>query len=517
MSYRGEQIINGTIYVYEAEAIWDPVKKRSKQKRTYIGKRDPKTGEFIPNKRYYELYNQTPQQENANLSVIKSVDFGHIYLLDKIAHSTGLASILESVFPDCWQEILACAWYTITGQGPLYLCEQWCEEAALPDGIKLSSQRISVLLKKLDENRRFSFYKQWATLRMEKEYLAFDISSISSYSELIEYVEFGYNRDGENLPQVNLAMLFGETSRLPIFCRIYPGSIKDVSTLAGMVQFIDELKLNRMHYVMDRGFYSQKGIESLLKKRIKFAIGVPFTASIAKDTVRECVEEITSPSNAIQVNGQIIYAKTKMVKLNNRRVYVHVYFDEERHASERTVFMQKLLKLEEALRCGQISKDDQFVQKYFIIRDTKNGLHIKRNEEAIRKKTELNGYFVILTNDSKDPKYILELYRTKDIVEKTFNNLKNDLDLRRLKVHSDAAMEGRIFVGFIGLVFASYIRNTMRLKGLYEKYTFASLLLELKKLKRVHLSNGTVLTELSSKQKEIYRAFEIELPKLSSI
>ena len=270
-------------------------------------------------------------------------------------------------------------------------------------------------------------------------------------------------------PQVNLAMLFGETSRLPIFCRIYPGSIKDVSTLAGMVQFIDELKLSRMHYVMDRGFYSQKGIESLLKKRIKFAIGVPFTASIAKDTVRECVEEITSPSNAIQVNGQIIYAKTKMVKLNNRRVYVHVYFDEERHASERTVFMQKLLKLEEALRCGQISKDDQFVQKYFIIRNTKNGLHIKRNEEAIRKKTELNGYFVILTNDSKDPKYILELYRTKDIVEKTFNNLKNDLDLRRLKVHSDAAMEGRIFVGFIGLVFASYIRNTMRLKGLYEK------------------------------------------------
>ena len=33
-----------------------------------------------------------------------------------MAHSTSLASILESVFPDCWQEILACAWYTITGQ-----------------------------------------------------------------------------------------------------------------------------------------------------------------------------------------------------------------------------------------------------------------------------------------------------------------------------------------------------------------------------------------------------------------
>ncbi len=29
MSYRGEQIINGTIYVYESEAIWGSVKKRS--------------------------------------------------------------------------------------------------------------------------------------------------------------------------------------------------------------------------------------------------------------------------------------------------------------------------------------------------------------------------------------------------------------------------------------------------------------------------------------------------------
>ena len=94
MSYRGEQIINGTIYVYESEAIWGSVKKRSEQKRTYIGKRDPKTGEFILNKRYYELYNETTPQENANPSAVKSVDFGHIYLLVKIAHSTGLASSL---------------------------------------------------------------------------------------------------------------------------------------------------------------------------------------------------------------------------------------------------------------------------------------------------------------------------------------------------------------------------------------------------------------------------------------
>ena len=518
MGYRGEQVIKGKIYVYDAVAIWDPVKKHSKQKRTYIGTRDSVTGEFVPNKKYYELYGNPPTVEEQFPSAIKSVNFGSIYFLERIARSIGIIDILKSVFPSSWQEILALAWYTLSEQGPLYLCEQWSEEAALPDGIKVSSQRISDLLKKLDVNSRMSFYKQWASLRMEKEYLAIDITSISSYSELIQYVEPGYNRDGESLPQINLAMLFGETSRLPVFCRIYPGSIKDVTTLAGMVQFMDELKLCRMHYVMDKGFYSEKGIGSLLKQRIKFVVGVPFTSSIAKNAVREFKDDITNPSNAIEVNGQLLYAKTKMIKMNERRAYIHVYFDEKRHTTERTVFMQKLIKLEKELRNGEIDKDSKEVKKYFTVRNSKNGLHIHRNEEVIREKTELSGFFVILTNDSKDAEYNLDIYRTKDVVEKSFDNLKNDLDLERLNVQSDLAMEGRIFIGFIGLIFASYIRGVMKQKGLYGKYTFTSLLLELKKLKRIHFSNGKkLLTEFTRKQKEIYKEFYMELPNSSSI
>jgi len=42
---------------------------------------------------------------------------------------------------------------------------------------------------------------------------------------------------------------------------------------------------------------------------------------------------------------------------------------------------------------------------------------------------ELTGYFVILTNDSKDAEYIPSVYRTKDVVEKSFENIKDDLEL----------------------------------------------------------------------------------------
>ena len=105
----------------------------------------------------------------------------------------------------------------------LYLCEGWAHNSRVPSAP--SSQNISRLLKELDEDRRMLFYKKWAQLRGEKEYLALDISSVSSWSELINYVEYGYNRDHEALPQVNLAMLFGEDSRLPVFARVY-GSVK---------------------------------------------------------------------------------------------------------------------------------------------------------------------------------------------------------------------------------------------------------------------------------------------------
>lgn len=68
MSFRGEQKVKGKIYVYEATAIWNAQKQRSEQKRIYIGTKDPETGKFIPNKKYYQLHgDETPEQKNDTL------------------------------------------------------------------------------------------------------------------------------------------------------------------------------------------------------------------------------------------------------------------------------------------------------------------------------------------------------------------------------------------------------------------------------------------------------------------
>ena len=64
--------------------------------------------------------------------------------------------------------------------------------------------------------------------------MAYDVTSVSSYSKGIEDLEWGYNRDKEKLPQVNMGLYYGEECGLPLYYRVYPGSISDKAHLKYM-------------------------------------------------------------------------------------------------------------------------------------------------------------------------------------------------------------------------------------------------------------------------------------------
>ena len=100
------------------------------------------------------------------------------------------------------------------------------------------------------------------------DYIALDITSISSYSELIESCEWGYNRDKEKLPQINLCLLFAEGCKYPIFFKDYAGSLNDVSTLKSTITEIKELINNAsLCIVMYKGFLSIDNVNMMLEKK----------------------------------------------------------------------------------------------------------------------------------------------------------------------------------------------------------------------------------------------------------
>lgn len=77
------------------------------------------------------------------------------------------------------------------------------------------------------------------------EYVAYDVTSISSYSKNISELEWGYNRDKERLPQINMGMYYGEESRLPLYYRIYPGSTE--ITHKKLILELDKIKVFDAH------------------------------------------------------------------------------------------------------------------------------------------------------------------------------------------------------------------------------------------------------------------------------
>lgn len=197
---------SGVTYVYEAVSYWDKEKKQSRNKQVCIGKLDPKTKKLIPSKRLapQQVAMRTPQV-TASAEVV-----GPSLILDVISDQLGLEKLLKRCFPTDHLAIMSMAYYLVAQGDALSHCETWTKSHAHPLGAALSSQRISELLSKITTDRKQTFLKRWMDKILEEECLLYDITSISSYSQLNEYIKQEYNRDGERLPQMNLGMLFSQ-------------------------------------------------------------------------------------------------------------------------------------------------------------------------------------------------------------------------------------------------------------------------------------------------------------------
>ena len=133
----------------------------------------------------------------------------------------------------------------------------------------------------------------------------------------------------------------------------------------------------------------------------------------------------------------------------------------------------------------------------------------------MREKTKNHGYFALLSNDINDPSEALSLYKSKDIAEKAFGNLKERLNFRRMQVSSELSLNGKLFVEFIALIYLSYVKNQMSDAGLFDKWTMQALLDDLDAIELFEApGHGRVVGGVTDKQAKIYEAFGVMPPSL---
>ncbi len=519
-------------YVYIDKGFWNPKKQQADHKREYIGKFDGQT--FTPNKTFHRLKAEYQQSLTASKTGPVPTDiclrqfYGATYLLDQICDNTGIASDLGKCFGSLSGQILSMAYYLVLEEGqPMYRFRKWGVTHKHPYGKDIPSQRSSELFGLITEEAKMSYFKYQAKRHGVNEYLAFDTTSISSYSQLLKQAKYGKNKEGDSLPQINLALLYGEESMLPVYYRKLAGNITDVRTIENLLKDIDFLELDKLKLVMDRGFYSEKNINDLMKHHHKFLIGAKTSLKIVSRRLDKIRDDFVTRFNynselklyVMSFTEEWDYTEEKPrtgeVVTDKRRIYLHFYYNDQKATDDKARFNAMLDRLENNLINGTPDPaDDKLYQKYFIIKETPvRGITYSFKEDAIRKAEKNYGYFVLMTNGIKDPVEAIRIYRLKDLIEKSFGNLKERLSMRCMSVASEENFEGKLFVQFVALQIVSYIKKQMDGHGLFNNYTIQSLLDEIDVIEYYQQPGKTHhLSEITEKQKNLYKMMNVSVP-----
>jgi transposase len=460
-----------------------------------------------------------------NLNEIVIKNFGAIYLLNNIVETIGLKTILSKIFPNNYHEILALAlFYVIENTTALY-CKYWLKNTDLPiEPTKLSSQRISELFKKINDEDIINFYTEWCKYRKEKEFLATDITSISTYGNSNSYAEYGYNRDHDKLKQINLCLLFGESSALPVFSTIYNGSLNDVSTFKNTVETFEHISDNNHKLVMDKGFYSETNINYMFNynPEIRFLLGCSANNDFYKNIIDKNIDLESDHKHTLNSGSDILFYRALKEKWinNNRYLNAFLYFNPVKKCIDKSKILYKIneMFIEATKKPEKYSNKSEY-KKIFIFRKSfksPNGYIIKLRDTVLDS-IHNKGYLLLLSNEIKDPKEAIKVYRNKNIVEEAFNKIKNFLDSKRLYVQSNEAMHSKLFTEFIALIITSQVHNVMEDRKMYKKYTMKELFEELDTIKIINIRGNNMLYPLTAEQKEILHDFKCPFPNINKL
>jgi transposase len=520
---------SGITYAYESISYWDKEKKQSRAKRTLIGRVDKETGEIVPTDGRNRRNNVSGKKRGPSpVQEVSRQFYGATYLFDAIGKKLGITADLKHCFGDRYKQILSIAYYLILEeQGALFRFEKWGILHKHPYGKNIASQRSSDLFASITEAQKQQFFALQGKRKVDKEFWAYDTTSISSYSQTLSQIQYGHNKEDDPLAQLNLAIVFGADSNLPFYYRKLAGNIPDSKTLRHLLGDLDQLGFTKVKLVMDRGFYSQANINALYHEHRKFLLSVNMSLKFIQKELEPLYEQFRTFEHYDSDYELYMHSVTTTWNYTHkrpykgdmiqeeRRLYIHYYFNIERAAEEEKRLDRMLMQLREELLADRpVKANEALYARYFTItRTPKRGVKVQIREDAVAKSKRYFGFFALITNEKMEAKEALHIYRNKDVVEKAFGNLKERLNLRRLLVSSEQALDGKLFVAFIALIYLSYIKKKMQQSNLFKNYTMGTMfdkldIIECFKAPGQKLRVGEIL----NKQLDIYRALEIDPP-----
>ena len=461
------RLINGRYYLYETSSKWNPQKKRAVK---ITGKL---LGTITEADGFVESDKARLRRQQLKVESIQVKEYGITSALGVLCEDT--VNALKLHFPDSWQRILCLAYGRLIYSSPLknmafhysysYLSEQY------PD-VDLSPKQLSYFLRELGEDRQ-RIVEFCRSFKVTEDCILFDGTDIFSHSEQMELPKHNRSKQGTYDDMMNLMYVFSVKQQSPVYYRILPGNIKDISAFKLCLL---ESGVKDAIIVMDKGFSSKTNIEELEKNELKFIVPLHRNNSLINyDKIKS--GDKREFDGYIKHEGRHIWHYTISV---DTKKSVIVFLDEELRSREQRDYLERI---ENSVVDYSI---DNFYEKQYRL-----------------------GTIAIISNTGKPPCEVFADYKTRGNVETMIDALKNIVEADRTYMQNEQALEGWMFINLIALKWYYTILNLLKKKELNKKYSPMDFLLFLCEIKKVKINNLWYDAEITKKTRDLLQSLDI--------
>ncbi len=253
--------------------------------------------------------------------------------------------------------------------------------------------------------------------------------------------------------------------------------------------------------------------------RERWGLLYPLTPRVknVKEAISAIHSSIDDPSHLKLYEKEPLFVMPVSIEVGENELNGYAYYDQKREQQERNTFYKRLYDLMEVLKSknlkpwmnpGEVFRTTAKRDAKFIEWKAVDGkFQVSPRKNAVFQSINKMGKFILLKRGEFSWVECLSLHRSKDIVEKGFDVLKNDIDLMPANLRTNSILRGYLFIAFIALILRMKLMRMMIDAELNKRYSVEGLLAELEKIKIVVLPDGEkIVTEITKKQREILEA-----------
>jgi transposase len=334
-----------------------------------------------------------------------------VEIIDQLANQLGLKQLLPTA-------ALILAYGQLLERPSINKMEQWLDETDILQTLGLEKITATQLYEALEQLQEVDFCKIEESLAARlskhegKRSLVIDVTDTYFEGESLDEAP-RRGKDGKVRKLVQIALAVTEKWGFPIFHRTFEGNINGKRMFMEMLASLARLGYEGM--ILDRGFWSAANIEGALALNQKVICGV------VKDRHFKAVLS--------GVDKAKLYARENRVALKNTKVYV----------------------MSTDYKTGKLL----VIYNPYIDVARRESLYDRGGEEG---DAAFLGYSLIFHNTDLGVGEVVGKYFDKDVVERSFKQLKGILSLRPVRVWLRSHVEAHIKICYVAYAILSLLQ-----------------------------------------------------------